>query len=183
MNSIKEISKCIPIIYRNRKLNFITLDDLDVYCDILRSDFYNKYMDFSFKHDITLSKLKGILYNNILFNKMNTPNTYEARLILKDIDNQHIIGGCTIFEKDAGTVLEIAYFILPEYQGHGEALEMLKVLLKVLSASNIKFTRFRAITQDINMGSVKILDKLSFNVIRTFNGKVTKNLVFERNRV
>lgn len=183
MKSIKEFSKYVPIIYKDRELNFLTFDELDKYCDILRSDFYNKYMDFSFKQDISFNKLEDILHNNILFNKMNTPNTYEVRLILKDTTNQHIVGGCVIFEKDDEAILELAYFILPEYQGHYEALEMLNRLIKVLGDSDIKFCKFRAITQDINIGSIKTLEKLSFNIDRTFIGKVTKNLVFERARM
>jgi len=179
MNNIKQLASILPIVYDNRKLKLLSTSEIYDYSSELRSNYFNKYSDYNYKTDLPKSNLQSILFNFAVGYSLKLEYPGEARLILIDNANSRLIGGCTIFEKENNTVLELAYFIKPEYQHKGEALNMLRHVIQALRNSKINFYLFRAIIQDSNEASIKLVDKLGFKPGRTFKGVHTYNIVCE----
>jgi predicted acetyltransferase len=184
MQQIENLIKTLPIQYDNKELNLLKIKDINWYCDNCRKAYYNKYMDFNFSTDITEKKLRESLYilvKQYIF-KVKTNN--EVRLILKDKCSNTIYGGCTIHERivDSKNYLELAYFIVEEYQNNGLASEMIKQLTDKLSRSSIKFNGFIAMIRSDNIASEKLLLSNGFHLLKEKQGKykINKEYIKER---
>lgn len=183
MVSFKELYNILPIRYNNRELDVINTNNLNDYIEIITSDFYNEFLDYDFRKDINKKILYNTLDNSVKLYKIKSDNVIDIRMLLKDTDTHKIVGGCSVIRKDKTSgILELAYFILPVYQGHNEAFKMLSKLLEVLEESSIDFKYTSAVVQDINVRSINLLEKLDFYVCDNIKGRHTLNKVYYRER-
>lgn len=182
MKNIAELLKILPIRYDNKKLSLITYKDINWYYNNCIQPYYNEYLDFDFANDVTEERFKAILKNLVVGYK-NKLSTYgEARMLLKD-ENNNIIAGCSFIERIDD--IEIAYFVLPNYQHQGIAYEMLDKFISTLSKSNFPYKRIISVVREDNIQSIKLMEKLGFKLERIDDGKKKKNNVFilERDRL
>jgi RimJ/RimL family protein N-acetyltransferase len=177
MNNIIELLDILPISYKNKELNLIAYEDLEWYIENCRKPYYNEYLDFNFSRDIAESDLRTKIYELYYGYKLRLRKPGEARLLLKYKNTNIILGGCTIVERDS-TTLEISYFLLPEEQHKGYAVEMIKELLISLKNSNIQFNNIIAIVQEDNMQSIKLVTSLGFKQTKSFKGKYKINKIY-----
>lgn len=183
MTSFKPLYNLLPIRYNNRELSIITIEDLNAYIDILTSNFYNEFLDYNFKKDISKENLYKALECSTKHYEIKSDKVIDVRLLLKDVDTHEIIGGCSVICKDKELgVLELSYFIMMEHQGHNEAYYMVDSLINMISKSDMKFNYISAVVQSINVRSIKLLGKLGFKLVNTVKGKHTLNNIYHKER-
>lgn len=182
MIHINELKEILPISYGCKKLDLITDDDLDWYIDNCRSAYYEKYLDFKFSKDIQYDKLKCSITNMVNSYKANLSTRCEARLVLRDKLTNSIYGGCTVYEDNEHDNIELAYWVLPEYQGKGICKQMLNEVLNKLNKSDIPFNIFIAVIREDNISSIKLAEVCGFSKLKVYNGKYCKNIVYYKAR-
>lgn len=176
MKNIKLLNNVLPIIFDNKRLTLISFNDIEWYISNCRKAYYEEYLDFKFSKDITKDKLRETLYNLVVSYRLNIKSYGEARLLLRDIYNNEIYGGCTIFERENSTI-EIAYFIIPKYQGKGIGKKMLFNLCKALANSSIQFNKITLIIRYDNYNSLALAKSVGFKKLSEFQGKYKKNII------
>ena len=174
---INELNNILPIVYDGKRIEFLSLDDLNKYVNNCRLEYYNEFMDFNFKADVTKRKLTNIIYDIVIVQKIKEKSRYEARLVLKDIKKNKIIGGCTIFEKVVADTIELAYFIVPEYQHRGLGAEMLSNIMSAMKESDIAFNKLVVTIRYDNVRSLQLVKNLGFKELAVENGKYKKNII------
>ena len=179
MKDIDNMCKILPIVYDDKTLKLLSLRYMDEYIDILVSDEYNSFKDESFKTDIRLDKVQQKIYNIILSFRFKIPNPEAARLILLD-KHENIIGCCSVLENE--NVLDIAYFIKPEYRHRNEGYTMVKNLINNLKLSALQFDKFRLTIQEINTKSINLAKRIGFNEVNRIKGRYYTNLIMELGR-
>lgn len=177
MHNIKQLSNLLPIQYDNKVLNLISFNDIDWYVNNCREYYYEQYLDFKFSKEISIDKSKEALYNIIVSYKLKTETNVEARLLLKDINTNEIYGGCTIFERNNNSDLEIAYFVLPKYHNKNICTDMLKHIIYALQSSDINFNKILLTIREDNIASLKVGNKLRFRKLADVKGKYKTNRI------
>jgi len=180
MYNIKKLSKLLPINIEDKELNFLTLEDVNEYSKIVKTEYYNRYINLDY-NGYTLSKIKkgfSILANNY---SVLLEDNLEAKLLLKDKNNANkiIYGGATLYEsliQDA-SVIEIGYWINEKYTNIGLCTKMLTELINALKTSDINIHYLKCTVQACNDISMHIMDKLGFKKYRTISGM--KEINFE----
>ena len=150
-------------------VKLISYDILEEYIDILRSDFYNEFLDFKFNSDVSEEKLLDILNTKVEQYTKNDLNTREFRFIILNSKKQ-IIAGFTLYVNDKDIKeqqlrkgdLEIAYFVMPEHQRKGIASNMLHRILSKLTYLGYGSRTILAHVQYKNNKSLNMLKKLQF---------------------
>ena len=177
MIHIKELISILPINCRNGELNLLTFDDMEWYIKNCKKPYYEEFLDFKFSTDIHDNKLRESIYNMIISYKLKIGSGYEARLLLKDTKTNTVYGGCTVFERNGFKDLEVAYFILPKYQGNNLGTEMLSKVCSALKNSNIPFEKILLTIRYDNKASLKVADKVGFKYLSEVDGKYKKNII------
>lgn len=177
MIHINELYDILPINCIDKKIDLLTFNDMNWYIDNLKKSYYEQFMDFKFSSDIQDKKLRNVIYNMILGYKLKTQSTYEARMLLKSKDGYTIYGGCTIFEKGNCDDIELAYFILPQYQGNGLGTTLLKEVCKSLDNSSIPFKRLLLTIRCDNMASIYVAEQAGFRRLQEVRGKYKRNII------
>lgn len=177
MIHINELNNILPISCEDKNLNLLTFDDMEWYIKNCKKPYYEEFLDFKFSSDIQDNKLREVIYNMIVGYKLKISSGYEARLLLKDKDNSIIYGGCTIFEKNNFNDIEVAYFILPKYQGKNLGTLMLRNICIALKNSTIPFKKITLTIRYDNKASLKVAQKVGFKYLTEVEGKYRKNII------
>lgn len=177
MIHINELNNILPISCEDKNLNLLAFDDMEWYIRNCKKPYYEEFLDFKFSSDIQDSKLREVIYNMIVGYKLVVSSGYEARLLLKDRENSIIYGGCTIFEKNDFNDIEVAYFILPKYQGKNLGTLMLKKVCIALKNSEIPFKKITLTIRYDNKASLKVAQKAGFKYLTEVEGKYRKNII------
>lgn len=177
MIHIKELIDILPINCGDKKLSILTFDDMDWYIKNCKKPYYEEFLDFKFSSDITDSKLREAIYNMIIGYKLKINSRYEARLLLKDFKGKHIYGGCTVFEKNNTHDIEVAYFVLPKYQGKNLGTDILKSICWALKKSSIPFEKIVLTIRYDNKASIRVAEKAGFKYLTEVDGKYRKNII------
>lgn len=177
MIHIKELTDILPINCKSGSLNLLTFDDMNWYIKNCKQPYYEEFLDFKFSSDITDSKLREAIYNMIIGYKLKVTSRYEARLLLKDRDSNRIYGGCTIFERNNTSDIEIAYFVLPEYQGNNIGTDILKSTCKALKESELPFEKLLLTIRYDNKASIRVAEKAGFKFLSEVEGKYRRNII------
>lgn len=180
MYNIKELINILPIEYENYKLRLIKFKDLEWYIENCRSHYYEQYCDFKFSTDISKAKLARILFNLTKGYTCKISTAGEARLVLED-ENNSIIGGVTIFEKqndNRDNILELAYFVIPKHWNKGVAYNMLKNIIYEINKTNIDFKYYTVVIREDNIASINLANKLEFKESSRDKGRFKNNITF-----
>lgn len=181
MYSIAEMDKVLPYYYEDKVLKMIGTEDIEKYSKIIRSKYFNEFADNSFENYSHAQIKNGLL---VLINEYSTlqQTNNELRLVLKDVESNKIIGGCTLREIKLETYsnVELAYFVCEEYRNHGECTKMISNVIKMLIESNIKIYVVKLLIREYNYASIEVAKKLCFKEVREIQGKECKNILFER---
>ena len=158
------------------KAELISNNILSEYIDILRSDFYNEYLDFKFNSDISEEKLIYEMKNKIEQYDKYDINIKEFRFVILD-SNRHIIGGYTLH---IGFEIEIAYFVIPEYQGKGIASKALYGVISKLKYLGYNNYIVKLNIQEKNSKSLRLARKMQFKVCKKYKGRFGTNIELKR---
>lgn len=180
IKSINELKQILPIVYDNRIISLLKFSDLDEYICETRKKYYNTHLDFKIT-DVSEEKWRKGLSKTIENEILNIPNSYASRLIIRDSQEDSLVGGINIMEHNDG-VLELSYFTTEEYQGNNESYKALDIIMRALATSNIDFTMYKLDIQNNNKASLRIANKLKFTKTGEYKGRYRKNIQFFRNR-
>lgn len=177
MLSIEQFREYLPIKFRdNLQIDLVTMELLDEYIEILRTPYYENYLDFKFS-DIDKYELTTLMKQQISNNLQNKKTLNEWRLLITNVKTNEIIGGCTIFLVPYSKNVEMAYFILPKYTKNGLCKHMLKILIDILY-KNKDVDNIELIIREDNISSIKVAESLNFKLINTEIGKYKLNYIY-----
>lgn len=181
MIDIKELSDILPIVYSNKVLNFLNVDDTEWYIQNAKSWYFKQYQDNRIDNRTSNKKLQAILYKLIEEYNLLIESGNEVRLVLKE--NNTIIGGCTLYKSSHYiNSLELGYFIIPEYQHRGLAYEMLRHTIFKIKNSKMVFDHIILTIRKDNKASITLAEKLNFTIINVYKGKYKNNIVYKIDR-
>lgn len=178
MKNIRKIKTYFPICYDNYKLDILSSEDLNWYVNNCRKKYYEEYLDFKFSTDISKRQLTEVIHNMILSYKLNIDTSCELRVLLKNITTGEICGGCTIFEKSEGRQVELAYFIVPKYQGKNLCVDMIKHTIDMIKSYNDKCEEIVLTIRYDNQASINIANRLGFYEKTRDKGRFKENIIF-----
>lgn len=171
-----DIYSLFPIEVNDKTLSIISTNDIKRYSLNLKEDYFNEYLDFKF-NEISLQQITDTITNLVRRYKRKDTTCKEIRLVLKT-KLGILCGGCTIFIYS--DIIEIAYFILPKFQGSGLGYEMVKCLVNQLMCLS-KPLEIRV--QSINKASISLAKRLGFIEYRREQGKYVENIVYILNNI
>lgn len=90
---------------------------------------------------------------------------YGLSMVLRKED-QVPVGMCGILHRDWLLIPDIGFALLPEFQGKGYALEIVRAVLH-FTEDNYGFDKIGAITLKENLKSIQLLEKLAFRFTKT----------------
>jgi RimJ/RimL family protein N-acetyltransferase len=175
MIDIFKIKEKFIVKDKNYKTKLLSYDILYEYVGILRSEFYNEYLDFKFYEEFTDSVLADIMLSRVNHYENNTEGTNEFRFVITD-SNERIIAGYTLY-RDLNEI-ELAYFVLPEFQGKGVAKNMIADIISKLQSIVCKGTILKVNIQSKNTKSIKLVEKCGFKKRKRYRGRFGYNIEF-----
>lgn len=180
MNSIINIEEKFIINDKYFYIKLVSCDIVEKYVEILRSDFYNEFLDFNFNKDISKELLISSINSKAEQYTKNNSSIKEYRFVVFN-NIEQIVAGFTLYisGKDMENI-EVAYFVLPEHQGQGIAFNMLSKIIDMLTIIGYKDKTLIANVQSKNVKSLNILKKLQFEKYRNYRGKFGTNIEFRR---
>ena len=183
MKNIKSLCKVIPFEFNNYKIRLISFKDTDWYIDNCMKPYYEEFIDGRFSEH-SKGYIEECFYKIIRGYVCKVETVGEARLVLFDKNTNAIVGGVTLFERELNNedVIELAYFILPEYQGKGISYIMLNNVIDVICKSTMKFSKLTAVIREDNEKSLGLIKKLGFKEVSRAKGKYKMNITFVRER-
>ena len=85
--------------------------------------------------------------------------------VVETKNNRISIGICGLLKRDAIRHPDIGFAFLPEFEGHGYALEVAQAIMRY-AKDYLKITNVCAITKADNVRSIRLLEKLGFVYVR-----------------
>lgn len=127
---IRDTRKHLPIQSANYLVTELTYKDKLWYCNQLVAPYFN--VNILTKMDPDKDRVNAIKFVSLYLKYVNALNQdcSQLRLIIRRISDDALVGGITIFYKQSNKIIELGYWVIPEYQGFGI---MSEVLTKVLS--------------------------------------------------
>jgi ribosomal-protein-alanine N-acetyltransferase len=108
----------------------------------------------------TLEQARQALQEGIL--KLYSDHGYGPYRI-EPLDGGAPMGLCGLFKRDYLEVPDIGYTLLPEFRGHGYALEAARAVL-AMARDELRLPQLKAIVSPDNPASVRLLEKLGMRV-------------------
>jgi len=153
----------------------LRLKDINWYIDSIFRPFFYEYLEYKPNSDADKLKLKAVLVSLVNEYKINNLFKSDIRLVLKL--NGENVGGITLINSgDTPEYIEIAYWVLPEYQRRGICKD---AIIKIMSALSNKYNDIKGFKLTIlsnNNASLKFADKLGFKEIQREVSTVNENI-------
>lgn len=176
MKHVKEIKSLFPISLGEDTIRLIELGDLDIYVDLLQSDYYNEYLDNKFnvlpKH-VLMHMMEKVINNT----NNNVQDRSQVRLVLVNKDNK-ILGGMSLFNiSSTDNYMEIAYFVDCNEQHKGYCYNMVRSVLNKLNELDIGIRGYKLSIHESNAASLRLASRLGFSESERIVGLQEMNLI------
>lgn len=178
MKNLSKIKKFLPIEHKDLVLKPLDFNSIDWYIDNCRQSYYEKYNDFKFSTDIKEDKLYEHLYKLVKGYITNDKNISCVRCIIHK--QNEIIGCITVVEKEDN--IELAYSIIPKYWGRGYATNMLKCIINNIIKYKLEYKNIILEIREDNTKSIKVAERLGFEVLYIKQGKIKNNIIYALNK-
>lgn len=133
----------------------MTLEDGPFMLELLNTPNWLKFIgDRNVK---TVEDAENYLKNGIL--KSYTESGYGFYKLLLKSENNKIIGTSGLVKREQLEDVDIGFAMLPDYEGKGFGLESSTEIMK-FAEQQLKLKRIVAITDPVNVNSIKLLGKL-----------------------
>lgn len=173
MTSIINLKEQFTVNNKEFYIKLIHCDIIEQYVDILRSDFYSEFLDFKFNRDISKEDLISSMNNKAEQYTKSNGSIKEYRFIVLN-NKEQIVAGFTLYMSEKH--IELAYFVVPEYQRQGIAFNMLSRIIDKLSNIGYADKTLIANVQYNNIKSLNLLQKLQFVKYKKYRGKFGTNI-------
>ncbi len=137
-------------------LRLITIDDAEFLCQLMNTKKWHQMIGdrkvYTTEDAITYMQER-------MDPDLSTKGFVNHVMVHKDTGD--LIGTCSLHNREGVEGLDIGYALLSEYEGYGYATEGAKAMVD-LAFSKYHVEYVSAITNDDNVGSYKVLEKLGF---------------------
>ena len=129
---IRDTRQCFPVQSENYVIAELTSREKLWYCDQLVAPYFNSNILTKMTPEKDRKKARDFV--NLYLKYVNTIDTdcCQLRLVIRRISDGSLVGGITIFYRKSNKVIELGYWVLPEYQGLGIMSEVLTRILITL---------------------------------------------------
>lgn len=148
-------------VNNNIKLEILRMKDINWYVESIFRPFFYEYLEFKPNNEAEKLKVKASLISLINEYKINNIFNSDIRLVIK-LDDENV-GGITIIPTKSNDTVELAYWVLPEYQRKGICR---KAMIKIISTLSKKYESIDSFILTIlsnNDASIKLAESLGFN--------------------
>lgn len=170
-----KVQRLFPFETDRCKVRVIGLEDIGWYVDKLRQPFFNEFVDVK-ASDSSVNELSARLTALIAMYKINMVCKNEVRAVITM--GNVTVGGLTVFNSEETGVYDLGYWIVPQYQGKGIALEILKKITNKLECNIKGIKMVRLVIHEDNYKSIGLAEKAGYKFVTEYQGKLKKNLVY-----
>ena len=180
---MRELSRKLQAKNNKIKLVQLSMENISWYTDKVTMDFFTEFSDAKNVKRMSKAEIEVKLMALAYTYNLNIDFKYDYRTIIVDAVTNKPVGGITFFPIEFGEI-ELGYWIIPEEQHKGYAIDALKLaiiqLFSSFSSGDIK--SIKLCIQSLNTKSIKLAERLNFKREGQFNGKFCVNYVYKLSR-
>lgn len=164
---IRDTRQCFPVQSENYVIAELTSREKLWYCDQLVAPYFNSNILTKMTPEKDRKNARDFV--NLYLKYVNTIDTdcCQLRLVIRRISDGSLVGGVTIFYKKSNKVIELGYWVLPEYQGLGIMSEVLtRILITLDEFLDISFAIHLEIFQNNRVSKILAIKNKFFEISR-----------------
>lgn len=164
---IRDTRQCFPVQSENYVIAELTSREKLWYCDQLVAPYFNSNILTKMTPEKDRKNARDFV--NLYLKYVNTIDTdcCQLRLVIRRISDGSLVGGITIFYRKSNKVIELGYWVLPEYQGLGIMSEVLtRILITLDEFLNISFAIHLEIFQNNRVSKILAIKNKFFEISR-----------------
>ena len=164
---VRDTRQCFPVQSENYVIAELTSREKLWYCDQLVAPYFNS--NILTKMTTEKDRKNARDFVNLYLKYVNTVDTdcYQLRLVIRRISDGSLVGGVTIFYRKNNKVIELGYWVLPEYQGLGIMSEVLtRILITLDEFLDISFAIHLEIFQNNKVSKILAIKNKFFEISR-----------------
>lgn len=164
---VRDIRQCFPVQSENYVIAELTSREKLWYCDQLVAPYFNSNILTKMTPEKDRKNARDFV--NLYLKYVNTIDTdcCQLRLVIRRISDGSLVGGITIFYRKNNKVIELGYWVLPEYQGLGIMSEVLtRILITLDEFLDISFAIHLEIFQNNRVSKILAIKNKFFEISR-----------------
>lgn len=164
---IRDTRQCFPVQSENYVIAELTSREKLWYCDQLVAPYFNSNILTKMTPEKDRKNARDFV--NLYLKYVNTIDTdcCQLRLVIRRISDGSLVGGVTIFYRKSNKVIELGYWVLPEYQGLGIMSEVLtRILITLDEFLDISFAIHLEIFQNNRVQKILAIKNKFFEISR-----------------
>lgn len=164
---IRDTRQCFPVQSENYVIAELTSREKLWYCDQLVAPYFNSNILTKMTPEKDRKNARDFV--NLYLKYVNTVDTdcCQLRLVIRRISDGSLVGGITIFYRKSNKVIELGYWVLPEYQGLGIMSEVLtRILITLDEFLDISFAIHLEIFQNNRVSKILAIKNKFFEISR-----------------
>lgn len=164
---IRDTRQCFPVQSENYVIAELTSREKLWYCDQLVAPYFNSNILTKMTPEKDRKNARDFV--NLYLKYVNTVDTdcCQLRLVIRRISDGSLVGGVTIFYRKSNKVIELGYWVLPEYQGLGIMSEVLtRILITLDEFLDISFAIHLEIFQNNRVSKILAIKNKFFEISR-----------------
>lgn len=164
---IRDTRECFPVQSENYVIAELTNREKLWYCEQLVAPYFNNNIITKMNPEKDKENAKDFI--NLYLKYVNTVDTdcYQLRLVIRRISDGSLVGGVTIFYRKNNKVIELGYWVLPEYQGLGIMSEVLtRILITLDEFLDTSFAIHLEIFQNNKVSKILAIKNKFFEISR-----------------
>ena len=164
---IRDTRQCFPVQSENYVIAELTSREKLWYCEQLVAPYFNSNILTKMEPEKDKENAKDFI--NLYLKYVNTADTdcYQLRLVIRRISDGSLVGGVTIFYRKNNKVIELGYWVLPEYQGLGIMSEVLtRILITLDEFLDTSFAIHLEIFQNNKVSKILAIKNKFFEISR-----------------
>lgn len=164
---VRDTRQCFPVQSENYVIAELTSREKLWYCDQLVAPYFNSNILTKMTPEKDRKNARDFV--NLYLKYVNTIDTdcCQLRLVIRRISDGSLVGGITIFYRKNNKVIELGYWVLPEYQGLGIMSEVLtRILMTLDEFLDISFAIHLEIFQNNRVSKILAIKNKFFEISR-----------------
>lgn len=164
---VRDTRQCFPVQSENYVIAELTSREKLWYCDQLVAPYFNSNILTKMTPEKDRKNARDFV--NLYLKYVNTIDTdcCQLRLVIRQISDGSLVGGITIFYRKNNKVIELGYWVLPEYQGLGIMSEVLtRILITLDEFLDISFAIHLEIFQNNRVSKILAIKNKFFEISR-----------------
>lgn len=164
---VRDTRQCFPVQSENYVIAELTSREKLWYCDQLVAPYFNSNILTKMTPEKDRKNARDFV--NLYLKYVNTIDNdcCQLRLVIRRISDGSLVGGITIFYRKNNKVIELGYWVLPEYQGLGIMSEVLtRILITLDEFLDISFAIHLEIFQNNRVSKILAIKNKFFEISR-----------------